>query len=122
VSERRTESTWRGLFLVAWLLGTASAAVGVLGTLAVQRMVIPIAAPSGEAEAPTAIVAEPDVIHKMDRRLDDSAAFWRCTNQRHDYAENMAYQWKDVTCPECLELRARGPDVPPIEAQANGGK
>jgi hypothetical protein len=67
------------------------------------------------------VVRPAPVVHKLDRRLTDGASYFRCTNQRHDYAENMAYQWKDVTCPECLELRARGPDVPAIEAQANGG-
>ena len=95
----------------------ASGAVGVV--LAVVLLTLwpaPDVPLSSAAHAPPAI-------HKLDRRLTDGAAFWRCDNQRHDYAvTRMRYQWKDVTCEACLELRARGPNVPPIEHQANGAK
>lgn len=42
-------------------------------------------------------------IHKFFRVLKESLQYRLCDGKRCDFAENVAYFWRDITCPKCLK-------------------
>lgn len=47
------------------------------------------------------------VMHKFYRKIISGAQFRVCDNKRCDFAENVSYQWKKVSCAKCKEKRPK---------------
>ena len=44
-------------------------------------------------------------IHKYYRDIKHSSQFRLCDDKKCDFAENVVYQWRKVTCKTCLAKR-----------------